>query len=674
MPKMNLLDPADPVDGTEGVPILQGAAVVLAGLDALRFGPDQTPTTVPDGVRLDGDALLRLYIDAAGKRLFGLTENFVPKFFNGIDLGAAKLRSAWSTKPLVFVAPDGKEIDFGSAPVTTPGTPVEVRQVVINGQSLSTGAQAMPILSDTASPWGLRFLRGVRTWNQSDHAADPENRAAGDFDFTDISEQETVAVGETIATGMVSQARALRIGFNPASDLLAAPDVIYLASAVGVGSSRLAEVDQRNDRENALNPEHGTTPGGNFLTLVDDVARAAATAASRGYRHRVSAVVTLQGEENRDRRILNRSPAEAQLSQADFCAAYAEDMVDYHDAANTAIIGITGQAAPSIWYQTVDDDVGTAQLRAARQNEDIYVAAPVWPLPSAIQSAFGAGGAYHGMDIHLAADGSRWLGCQLGKALSHIEAGREWKPLQPATDANGNWIAPRISADRKTIWIDFDVPAPPLVIDTAFFAKARGWGLAPRTAGGVYTYPDRIEVENGTRLRLEFDAAIAAGALYMASCFDTYVGQMSGAITAVGAGAAFANGNAATNITVAGDMRPELAGLIDEGAFLILPAAVADGQLINSGTPVREVTYSGGSTILRVETAEIPAGANGTFVAGPGPKFGRDNPFCNVRDSDRTRALFSFSGRFGTRSGRYPLWNWLTIFDHSIEGVAIEEL
>lgn len=100
--------------------------------------------------------------------------------------------------------------------------------------------------------------------------------------------------------------------------------------------------------------------------------------------------------------------------------------------------------------------IGMAQLEAANENADIVCAGPVYQMTD-------RGG-------HLDSNGYRWYGEMLGKVYYKTQVLKsKFIPLQPLEISR--------TSDPKTIKIKFFVPEPPLVLDTQTISKVKDFGF-----------------------------------------------------------------------------------------------------------------------------------------------------------------------------------------------------
>jgi len=109
-------------------------------------------------------------------------------------------------------------------------------------------------------------------------------------------------------------------------------------------------------------------------------------------------------------------------------------------------------------------------LAAADNDPLIHLVSATYYLPSAVNGYYWIEKKKrYGHDVHLAADGQRWLGEQFAKVLWQINVDKkEWQPLRP--------LSATAEDAGKTIRIAFHVPVPPLVLDQDFLPAQRSIG------------------------------------------------------------------------------------------------------------------------------------------------------------------------------------------------------
>jgi len=525
---------------------------------------------------------------------------------------------------------------------------VQINHIVHMGQSLGAGEQSLPVVTQL-SGWGNhRFQRGVHTWSETDNAATPELRAESDFLLVPLTATTRGVEGETIANGMCDHLKSSVFGGRFAARNPAEFGPSYMMSYAGQGGRYLRELNKAHDDATDARAGVRQSPGGYYATSIDDVRRAAAQASEMGVSYAVAAVTWMQGEAN-NTYALNRW--DDPLSRDEFLAAYAADLIQLKDDYNADVRAITGQfgRVPFLTYQSVGTASGSAQMRAADLDDEIFLASPIYMLPSAVNARYG-GPEVHGAAIHITADAERWLGEQFGKVLGRINSGENWQPLRP--------LSARFS-NAQTVLVSFHVPSPPLVIDTDFLpAQESGRGFQVLNDVGNAVGISSIELLDGYTVRINLSESVASGSVRYGLRGNAFT--VSQTILSVAAGDAFDNGAASTDITFSGDISDEFSVIQSEGAFMLknTESAPEYAQIV-----VRNVSVNGdGNTVLSCETRDL---AGASFVPGQTCIAARFYGYGNLRDSDNTMSIYEFGDvSYGQRRGHYPLWNWCVAFEN----------
>src|SRR5690606_12566029 len=105
--------------------------------------------------------------------------------------------------------------------------------------------------------------------------------------------------------------------------------------------------------------------------------------------------------------------------------------------------------------------VPLAQLDADIGDEGIRMACPTYMMTSPD-------------GLHMDSHSYRWMGCLIGIALYRLFETGDWKPLHPV----------RVTRTGRVCVIDFHVPAPPLVLDTAMVSDPGSYGFTAVDAEG----------------------------------------------------------------------------------------------------------------------------------------------------------------------------------------------
>lgn len=292
----------------------------------------------------------------------------------------------------------------------------DVNHVLATGQSLSVGAIGTPALSLAPPPYP--------NWMPDTGVRGPMTDPQPDFtSFVPLAESEV----ETMASGFA-----------------------HLVSELA--QDDLAGLEAPRDQHRILVSGHGINgsaydvlrKGGTSLAFANgirQVREAQRVATAMGLSYGVRAVTNVHGESDHLDRTTN------------YAALLAIWQADYE----SEVFAITGQRGTlpmihsqfSSWTRWGDatSDVVIAQLAASVADPDrLPLVGPKYFLP------------YVDDGIHLTNEGYRWMGEYYAKVYRQIVIlGRRWEPLRPSG----------ASVEGALITLEFHVPAPPLVLDTA---------------------------------------------------------------------------------------------------------------------------------------------------------------------------------------------------------------
>lgn len=162
----------------------------------------------------------------------------------------------------------------------------------------------------------------------------------------------------------------------------------------------------------------------------------------------------------------------------------------YIDFVEDAAFGIAGQSGPPpmITYQTGGSyardgvSIGQAQFELSKELTGWFLAAPSYPVTD--------------KGAHLDANGSRWLGNQLGKVWTEVvRNGRGWRPTSPL----------RATWRNSTVLLEFHVPVAPLRIEP-FYRRGspevlRSCGFSVIDAAGLVPIR-RVAIERGVLVQI----------------------------------------------------------------------------------------------------------------------------------------------------------------------------
>ncbi|HEY5314447.1 MAG TPA: hypothetical protein VIK18_18080, partial [Pirellulales bacterium] len=454
--------------------------------------------------------------------------------------------------------------------------------------------------------------------------------------------------------------KAMLLGGDHARAKTAAPH--FLVSYAGQGGRMIEELSIADESRDLRTPKNKFGEGGYYKTSLDDARRAKQRARAVGKDFAIAALVWMQGEANGGLKggiVPSRWQPESPHPAGQ--QWYRDRLIAYRKKWSDDLRAITGQSGeiPMFTYQTLGA-AGEAQLMAADRDPHIYLVGPHYMVPSAV-NGYRAG--RHGAPIHLAADGERWYGEQVGKVVHRVLAeGEDWQPLRPCKA----WI----DRARTSVLVEFTVPRPPLVIDESFFPReqteAEGGfaslcGFQLRSAAGTRQALTAVEVESSTRVRIRLASALPTGAQCTLSYGLPYAGKL-GVIAEIRKGPA-SESQPTTELVVEfhesdGGLPAGLKSLVAEGAFNVQASA---GKRYAQAT-IRSVQQDHGSTVLGCENADLRG--NAPFAVGQTLTALRIFPYGNLRDSDPEEAIYRFADKtYGTRAGQsYPLWNWCVLF------------
>ena len=220
--------------------------------------------------------------------------------------------------------------------------------------------------------------------------------------------------------------------------------------------------------------QQGTTPYNNALAQVT---AAKSLVENDDFEHRVVALANLHGPADR----LNASSYESYLNE--WQSDYQTDIF--------AVTGQTGslpmfidQSSNFTAYNDGTSPLVIAQLAAAQNNPNIYMVGPKYQFT------------YTNTDgIHLLNQGYRWLGEYYGKAMKRVLIdGDTTTALVPNT----------VVRSGNTITIQFDVPEPPIAIDTTRVLAQTDYGFEYYD-DAVSSDIDSVSVDGDDVIRITLD-------------------------------------------------------------------------------------------------------------------------------------------------------------------------
>lgn len=346
------------------------------------------------------------------------------------------------------------------------------------GQSLSIGAMGKDALT-ISQPFGnLTFAAGPKT-TLTGNGHGGNNQSAMDafkpLVEDNLSPDANSSRGETVCSGTVNGAVELAIvesGISPAS-------LVMFASACGKGGETILNLLKTSAPEVSEIPDATQNYYANF---INHVTRAKAVATAMGKEFVVTSINWTQGE------------ADSGMA----LATYKGHLVTLIADMQADVKAITGQSiSPHILLNQQASGVASgstggppqAAFELARDREDCHLCGPIYHLPVASDGT------------HLTNVGYARLGRYFARALKSILVDG-LKPLQ---------FRP-VSAVLKgsKVYVRFDVPTPPMVLDYDALAATTNAGFAVRDDNGTCPITGVSVAADGVTLVIALDAPPAA--------------------------------------------------------------------------------------------------------------------------------------------------------------------
>ena len=408
----------------------------------------------------------------------------------------------------------GASIGIGLEKVGGFATPVwDYNLFVMNGQSLALGTECWPAKSTTSRADILMLGAAVhsrhwiaRVFAPIDHAELVPMTAVvtSDVDGRILSADEVAALpagslacGESPLEGALKMGRLSMLASQP---WLRTEDRVFVGINSAITGLPIEQLSRGHEER--------------FFDITSDAVRQTKTKVPSQRSFGVAALFFLQGE-------FNYIEFQGATSDKDRYKQLLATLYDDFWAECVSAITLQDVAPPIITYQTGGRytnntvSIGQAQLELALERPGWFLAAPSYPVTDK-----------HG---HLDANGSRWLGTQLGKVWHRVAVqGLNWRPLSPVR---------AVARDRQIV-IAFHVPCPPLQFRPCYVGHAetlfpsRGFvvvddaGVVPCTvslagsatvlldaerplSGPVLVYYARKDPTNGAGNLCDSDATIA---------------------------------------------------------------------------------------------------------------------------------------------------------------------
>jgi hypothetical protein len=389
------------------------------------------------------------------------------------------------TNPPDPTAPGEVTSDAGTTPKVGPleaGTVID--HILSTGQSNSIGFAAQPPLSLEPSPGNLMFDHGVMT------AADCDENGCKRYEkpsgFSDLVEGDTYYADrvETMSSGMASEIGRLR-------------------SAAGEPASRLlVSVHGRSGNTYWCLSKKGCAflEGQGYVRPFDEAmmqiadAKALAVAAGAGYT--VRAVTAIHGESDH---YAAQFPLDGTDGTSNAIVTYADALLEWQRDYDAAIRAATGQAETvplfisqmANWNDTPHSEIPSRQLEAhVRSAGRVIVIGPTYQLPYAPDC------------IHFTNRGEKQLGEYFAKAYQRVitEHG-VWEPLRPL----------QATAADNVVTVRFQVPKPPLVLDTQLVSNPGNYGFEMVDAAGGALVIESVTLTGADTVAITTSGASAGG-------------------------------------------------------------------------------------------------------------------------------------------------------------------
>lgn len=332
---------------------------------------------------------------------------------------------------------------------------VERLHILIYGQSLSIGAQGVPLLG-TPTQDALMYNTGVIS------------RFSTPTSFVDLVERTQETIASALAHDFVKKSGGM-LGRK------------LILNSGGVSGERIQNLIK------------GTTP---YNQLVNQAIWAHNQFATDGYQHSPDLVCWLQGEANmadgmnkdvyKNYLATLRSDLETSLASIRGGATRPFTMFTYQTSSHGYYNG-TPENPPEL--------IALGQLELALTDPNIQMIGPTYYGPRAVVSG----------NVHHNSHGYRWVGLFFQKAIRYwLRTGEKWKPVHPTGARKIN---------DTTVIIDFHVPVPPLVFDTSYITQLEDGqnGIEVHDSTGRLTVLSTTIV-GGTQVKVVTQQTIGSGA------------------------------------------------------------------------------------------------------------------------------------------------------------------
>lgn len=426
--------------------------IALSGERNIILGYDEKSQSVKG---LDVQSALQYISDMSGlgfSRFKGNASGIIPIIGgsnNNIVLGYDTVKAE-----LVGLFPESA-VDASPRALPFKVSKVATNFIIAYGQSLSTGVRAQSVLSLTQPYSNITFSNGVRGNGGVFTAVKP--LVEDDAKPTPDGESDAA---ETVCSGTANYASLAMYRENGISP----SDHVIFCSTAGHGAYTIAQLAKGSAWYNSqfLNHLNGAK------NLKNDIA--------------LHAIAWLQGETDSNNTSYTK-------------AAHLAALLKLQSDITVDAQAITGQDSPVMFltYQhssrvKTNDAVPLAILEACETSDYFYFVAPTYAFP------------HYTDGLHLLAEGYKWIGAYYGRAYKQavIDGIKPLAIMPKGATWHGNKITVR-----------FDVPVPPLVLDTTNLAPTITQGFAV-SVGGIAQAITLVEVLNGDSVVITLSSALAS--------------------------------------------------------------------------------------------------------------------------------------------------------------------
>jgi hypothetical protein len=338
-------------------------------------------------------------------------------------------------------------------------TDYEYNLFLAYGQSNSIGWNAHPALSTTASPSALMLSGGVGTL-----ASYPYGSQA----LVPLVEADAGNTGESPLSGACQMIAALIAVENNLT--WANHKFQMVAAAAGEGGTAIASLAK------------GSTDYTKMMSAVD---RMIALAGSVNAPIACQAVPFIQGESD----IASTAKATYKTALAQLQADLQTDIQAKTGQTNPVYLFATQVAAHGYYSGGTTPDIALGQYEVAQTNLLVKLVMPLYFID------------YNSGDVHFTNIAAKWVGAYMGLAYKRVVLeGRDWKPLAPL----------RKIVQGNVMTVIFDVPRPPLVLDTVQVSDPGNFGFGVVDSGGSARTITSVEMAGPDRVKITCSGALAS--------------------------------------------------------------------------------------------------------------------------------------------------------------------